>query len=61
MAAEVERQNVRRTIDAEAVPASAALPLQDEEAIATLQVNQEKQETIRSESKPPAQNAERIT
>ena len=58
MAAEVERQNVRRTIDTEAVPGSAALALPGEEAIVTPAVNDG---TNRPENQPPAQNAERIT
>jgi hypothetical protein len=56
MAAEVERQTVRRTIDTEAVPESRSMPC--DEAIAIPLV---KKETDRSESQPPVQNAERIT
>jgi hypothetical protein len=57
MAAEAERQNVRRTIDTEAVPLSAA-PLPGEEAAATpLAIDG----ASHSERQPPAQNAERIT
>jgi hypothetical protein len=57
MAAEMERQDVRRTIDTEAVPV-VEIPLPSERASATPLVNEE---TVRSEHHAPAQNAERMT
>jgi hypothetical protein len=56
MAAEVTRQDVRRTIDTEAVTAAISLP--SDASIATPLVGHD---TARSESQSPAQNAERIT
>jgi hypothetical protein len=58
MAAEVARQNVRRTIDTEAVPVSRPIPSASEQPIAIPHVSEE---TNRSDSQPPVQNAERIT
>jgi hypothetical protein len=58
MAAEMERQNVRRTIDTEAVPAAVAMPQPGEGAIA---IPVASEETDRSEHQSPVHNAERIT
>jgi hypothetical protein len=56
MVAEIERQDVGRTIDTEAVSAAPMPP--DEGAIAIPRVSEEPH---RSESQSPAHNAERIT
>jgi hypothetical protein len=56
LAAEMERQDVRRTIDTEAVSTAVAIPLPKEGAITLVN-----EEAHRSESQSPSQNAERIT
>jgi hypothetical protein len=57
-AAEAEQQNVRRTIDTEAVPAPVVSPMTDVGVTALPIVNEE---TGRAGQQSPAQNAERIT
>jgi hypothetical protein len=58
LAAEVERQTVRRTIDTVAVPVALAAPPANEGAVASPRANEE---TDRLDHQSSVLNAERIT